>query len=123
MKIYTYKDKSEWKKFGKKKIQLFGFEFFYFKMADKMADSKKRVPIDFSNFFIFYSLSYLLSYRYKSKMGKFLFLWIIFHSLWVSHRYKSFFGNNVKTNESKEVKIFMNLKTIPMYFHDKFYVN
>ena len=110
-------------KVREKKIQLFGFEIFYFKMADKMSDSKKRVPIDFSNFFIFYSLSYLLSYRYKSKMGKFLFLWIIFHSLWVSHRYKSFFGNNVKTNESKEVKIFMNLKTIPMYFHDKFYVN
>ena len=72
------------KKVHEKKINFLALNFFYFKMADKMSDSKKRVPIDFSNFFIFYSLSYLLSYRYKSKMGKFLFLWVIFHSLWVS---------------------------------------
>ena len=58
----------------KKKINFLALNFFYFKMADKMSDSKKRVPIDFSNFFIFYSLSYLLSYSYKSKMGNFLFL-------------------------------------------------
>ena len=73
-------------KVQQKKILLFGFEIFYFKMTDKMACSKKRVPIDFSKKFIFHSLSYLLSYSNKSKMEKFLFLWVIYHSLWVSHR-------------------------------------